>query len=280
MSYIITDDKHYQAIGEALQRKRGEDDTYLPSEMAAAINTIPSAVDGTDLPCMAIYWTKPDGTGRPTECDIVNWHTDTPLSWSNILAQNGFTKIQTIKFINCDNISSINAQAFNGCSSLASITLPNSVTSINAQAFSGCSSLASINIPNNVTSIGLQAFYGCTSLTIITIPNSVTNIGDWVFRECTSLTSVTIPNSVTSIGQNAFQNCTSLGNVTLGQDFNCSLNLSYSTKYSADTMVAMFEALKDLTGQTAKTLTLGATNLAKLTAEQKQIATSKNWNLA
>ena len=42
----------------------------------------------------------------------------------------------------------------------------------------------------------------------------------------------------------------------------------------------MFEALKDNTGTTAKTLTLGATNLAKLTEEQKQIATDKNWNLA
>ena len=45
-------------------------------------------------------------------------------------------------------------------------------------------------------------------------------------------------------------------------------------------MIAMFESLADLTGQTAKTISLGATNLAKLTDEQKQIATNKNWNLA
>ena len=45
-------------------------------------------------------------------------------------------------------------------------------------------------------------------------------------------------------------------------------------------MVAMFNSLKDLTGDTAKTLTLGSTNLAKLTAEQKAIATNKNWTLA
>ena len=45
-------------------------------------------------------------------------------------------------------------------------------------------------------------------------------------------------------------------------------------------MVAMFNSLKDLTGETTKTLTLGSTNLAKLSDEQKEIATSKNWTLA
>ena len=257
MSYIITDDKHYQAIGEALQRKRGEEKSYLPSEMAAAINTIPSAVDGTDLPVQAIYWTKPDETGRPTECDIVNWHTDTPLAWSNILAQNRFTKIQTIKFINCDNISSIEPNAFDSCSNLASITLPDSVTSIGPNAFNACYSLASITLPDSVTTLDYLSF-----------------------GRCSSLKDVVLPNSLSYVNPYAFQYSVNIENVILGQNFNCALTLSYSTRYSADTMVAMFEALKDLTGQTAKTLTLGATNLAKLTAEQKQIATDKNWNLA
>ena len=45
-------------------------------------------------------------------------------------------------------------------------------------------------------------------------------------------------------------------------------------------MVTMFNSLKDLTGETAKTLTLGETNLSKLTDEQKAIATNKNWTLA
>ena len=67
-----------------------------------------------------------------------------------------------------------------------------------------CSSLTSVTIPNSVTSIGDGAFDRCSSLTSVTIPNSVTSIGDGAFNNCSSLTSVTIPDGVTSIGYRAF----------------------------------------------------------------------------
>ena len=72
-------------------------------------------------------------------------------------------------------------------------------------AFDGCESLTSITIPNSVISIGEFAFDGCTSLTSVTIPNSVISIGGRAFENCSSLISVTIPNSVTSIGEDAFE---------------------------------------------------------------------------
>ena len=105
--------------------------------------------------------------------------------------------------------------AFSGCSSLTSVTIPNSVTSIGGWAFGDCSSLMSVKIPNSVTSIGDFAFFGCSSLTSVTIPDSVTSIGISAFRDCSSLTSVTIPNSVTSIGRSAFYGCSSLTSVTI-----------------------------------------------------------------
>ena len=86
--------------------------------------------------------------------------------------------------------------------------------SIGNFAFNGCSNLTSITIPNSVTSIGNSAFYNCSSLTSITIPNSVTSIGNSVFSGCSSLTSVTIPSSVNSIGSYAFSSCTNLTSVT------------------------------------------------------------------
>ena len=81
------------------------------------------------------------------------------------------------------NVSSIDYDAFSGCTGLTSITIPNSVTSIGDRAFSGCSGLTSITIPNSVTSIREAAFYGCTGLTSVAIPNSVTFIRDWAFYD-------------------------------------------------------------------------------------------------
>ena len=83
-------------------------------------------------------------------------------------------------------------------------------TSIGWYAFNYCSGLTSVTIPDSVTSIGEDAFYGCDSLTSVTIPDSVTSIGDDAFSSCDSLTSVTIPDSVTSIGERAFYYCTAL----------------------------------------------------------------------
>ena len=76
-----------------------------------------------------------------------------------------------------------------------------------------CSSLTSVTIPNSVTSIGAEAFRNCSSLTSVTIPNSVTSIGNWAFNSCSSLTSVTIPNSVTSIAYYTFYGCISLTSI-------------------------------------------------------------------
>ncbi len=114
-----------------------------------------------------------------------------------------------------EGVTSIGKNAFEGCSSLASVTIGNSVTSIGGNAFSYCTGLASVNIPSSVTSIGSEAFYHCSGLTSVTIGSGVTSIGGNAFRDCTSLTSITIPNSVTSIGWSAFSGCSGLTSVTI-----------------------------------------------------------------
>ena len=158
--------------------------------------------------------------------------------------------VPKVKRITC-TVTSIGKKAFTGCSSLTSVTIPDSVTSIEECAFLACDSLKEVHIsdlakwcnikfgdsyanpfsyadnlclngmkvtqlviPDGVTSFG-KAFTGCSSLTSVTIPDSVTSIGDSAFGGCSSLTSVTIGKSVTSIGECAFYDCSSLTSVTI-----------------------------------------------------------------
>ncbi|MBR2228721.1 MAG: leucine-rich repeat domain-containing protein, partial [Prevotella sp.] len=146
------------------------------------------------------------------------------------------------------SVTSIDDFAFEGCTSLASISvaegnptydsrkecnaiietktntllygckntvIPDGVTSIDVAAFAHCTSLKSITIPASVTSIGVAAFADCTRLESITIPASVTSIDSCAFYYCTRLESVEIPASVTYIGGAAFASCTRLASVTI-----------------------------------------------------------------
>ena len=125
-----------------------------------------------------------------------------------------------------DSVTSIGRRAFGDCANLTNITIPNSVIEIGWHAFYDCASLKSITIPESVTFIGGSTFDGCTSLTSLVIPNSVTSIDDYAFSGCTSLTSITIPDNVTSIGDYVFLGCTSLTaiNVATGNQNYVSVN--------------------------------------------------------
>ena len=138
----------------------------------------------------------------------------------------------SIKKIEIGTGGSIGSNAFNYCTSLQSITIPNGVTSIGQQAFNNCYSLTSITIPNKVTSISQYAFYYCYSLQSIIIGSGVTNIGNNVFQNCSSLQSITIPNGVTSIGSQVFQSCFSLTSVIIPNGVTSIGIGAFSTCYS------------------------------------------------
>ncbi len=85
---------------------------------------------------------------------------------------------------------SISSQAFENCSGLTSITIPESVTSIGEKAFSNCTGLESVSIRGNVTSIRAQTFWSCNKLKSIEIPSSVTTIENFAFYHCSELKTI------------------------------------------------------------------------------------------
>ena len=89
------------------------------------------------------------------------------------------------------------------------------VTGIATDAFYNCTSLTSVTIPESVTTIGYRAFQGCIDLKSVTIPNGLKTISDYAFASCNILTSVTIPASVTKILSYAFY-CSKLSSVRVG----------------------------------------------------------------
>ena len=106
-----------------------------------------------------------------------------------------------------ENVSNIPSTMCYGCSSLKSVTLPEGIKAIENFAFANCNSLSNINIPQSVQSIGIASFDNCNTLTTVTIPEGITGISDFAFRQCSSLKEVHFPKSLTSIGEGAFQNC-------------------------------------------------------------------------
>ena len=117
--------------------------------------------------------------------------------------------------INGMRVTSIEDDAFSGCTSLTKITLPNGVIHIGNRAFFNCRMLVSITLPNSVISIGTGAFHNCYSLAKVTMPTFLVNIAADTFHNCRSLVSINVPVGVTSIGERAFSGCKSLTDIIL-----------------------------------------------------------------
>jgi hypothetical protein len=120
-----------------------------------------------------------------------------------------FDECTSLASVNLPEAASIGNYAFSG-TSLTSVNLP-AAASIGDSAFAG-TSLTSVDLPL-AASIGTYAFIGCTSLTSVDLPLA-TNIESDAFSDCTSLVSVDLPLAA-SIGSYAFSDCTSLTSVDL-----------------------------------------------------------------
>ena len=193
--------------------------------------------------------------------------------------------IEVPSFLRLDKITDV-SNFFAGCYSLrdfkysAGFNATNSITGL----FQQCTNLSgdiSINAPN-ATSAN-SAFYLCKNINSITLTTAPLTIYGQIFLNATKLQSVYNLNlGETSEVQYQPFYCSNLTNITFadGSIINNSTSFSACTKLTVNSILNILNILKDLTGSTSATLTLGAENLAKLTDEQKAIATNKNWVLA
>ena len=210
----------------------------------------------------------------------------------------GCSSLKTIPLINTSKVTDMNSM-FSGCSSLETIPLidTSNATSMSS-TFRECSNLKEIPLLNtsNVT-VASNMFNSCANL--ITIPQlDTSNIKNmWqMFAQCTSLTTVPLLNcsSVTNVAD-IFLSCQMLENLgglyNLGNNYPTSayeneyekkLNLFESRDLTHDSLMNVINGLYDIATKGVKTqqLVLGSSNLAKLTAEEIQIATDKGFSVS
>lgn len=107
-------------------------------------------------------------------------------------------------------VTGIQMQAFIECTSLKSVSMPESMTWIGDSAFAGCTGLEQVEFSPNLTAIGSKSFYSCSDLTSVVVPDKVTSIESLAFFGCLKLESITIPASVTTLDSSFVYGCTNL----------------------------------------------------------------------
>jgi len=104
------------------------------------------------------------------------------------------------------SVTNNGSACYSGHISIPPYAMGYEVTYIGRRAFESCTELLSVEIPNTVTGIGEEAFAYCHNLASVTLQENLVAIDDYAFSEC-DLTSITISKSVSMIGSNPFSGC-------------------------------------------------------------------------
>lgn len=100
-------------------------------------------------------------------------------------------------------VTSIDSEAFWGCSSVTGISIPNSISSIDGSAFKDCNKIKKVELDCNT--IGAW-FNGITSITDVVLGSNVHTIGSSAFKDCTSLENLKVSDKTETIYSDAFEN--------------------------------------------------------------------------
>ena len=160
---------------------------------------------------------------------------------------------------------------------ITSAKLPDSLKTIGNYAFYNCANLKTVDFAQ-VEEIGENVFRN-SGITAAVLPETLNKIGLYAFTGCTALASVYIPASCTSVAWNAFAQDTALLDLRVGVGFASDMTITYvgNNKLTAETINAIIANYAENSG---KTLTMGSTYLAKLSDNDKAVATAKGLTLA
>ena len=132
------------------------------------------------------------------------------------IGQNAFFGCSTLKTITLpETVTEIGTGAFAGCSALTRIDLSSSILSIGELAFAGCASLETVTLPPQLTHVETSTFNGCEALDEVILSENLTEIGDLAFYGCKSLQVIRLPDHVHSIGKSAFGGCDAMATINL-----------------------------------------------------------------
>lgn len=195
--------------------------TALAANNSCGANLTYELTQNTDDPGTYTLTIRGEGAMYGYSSSTVPWNAQKSKITSVVIG-NGVTSIGNNAFEDCSalkkldipqSVTEIGSKAFRGCSALTSLALPQTVNRIGNTAFQGCSNLETINIPSGVKLIEHDTFHGCEKLNDVTIPAGVTLIGYCAFEACKAFKNIEIPEGVTTIKRNAFEDCTQLETV-------------------------------------------------------------------
>lgn len=127
-----------------------------------------------------------------------------------VIQKEAFKNCQHLHEVILDNVSGIEENAFQGCTSLTQIRIPGSVKNLGDGAFRDCGGLKTVDIHEGVITIGNSAFANCYQLQSIPFPKSLHYINSEAFKSCSNLSDIQFNEGIIQVGIEAFCFCTSL----------------------------------------------------------------------